>query len=87
MNAKDAETLAKSFDIEHPHLFYKFLISDEPNTKKYQLLKNLNDTLSKSIGVQKNFKSNKALIHYAFKNSAEREEARRNYIKKHRHSY
>lgn len=85
----DTKALAQSFGFEHPYLFYEFLISEKSDPQKEKLLKDLQAQLNSNLDHHETFKSNKALLLFAFKHNPDREKAMKKYFKrvnnKHKH--
>ena len=82
-NEKKTELISKSFGFDKPYQFYEFLISENTlNQQKNKLLKNLKIKLSKETKDTIEFKQNKQLLMFAFKNNPERLKDMNDYIKK-----
>lgn len=77
----ETKALAGTFGFEHPYLFYEFLISEQSNPQKEKLLTNLEAKLKSNLDDRQTFKTNKALLRYAFKHNPDREMAMKKYFK------
>jgi hypothetical protein len=82
MNAKEVKVVAAAFDIDHPYLFYEFLIDQKRNKLKTMLLDDLKIKISDTSQQFLKFETNKELLYYAFKKNSERLKDMRAYVKK-----
>lgn len=81
-SVEETQKIARSFGFDHPYLFYQFLISEEKNGRKDELISNLYESLKKNLEIEKVFETNKALLRFAFKKNPARAQAMKDYVRK-----
>lgn len=82
LTEKECIEIAKEFDMDHPYLFYAFLINDKKDLKRDKLLKTAKEKAEKELGIEISYKDRKDLTNQLFRLNPIRMKAQREYIKK-----
>ncbi|WP_124979289.1 hypothetical protein [Nonlabens xiamenensis] len=83
MDSESTKTLACKFDIEHPHLFYEFLASEESSADKRKIFNRLKNKLKEAdVESLEPSASYRDWMYHAFEHNPARVYVQKNYLKK-----
>jgi hypothetical protein len=85
LTVDECKNISKNLGIDHPYRFYKFLISEDENIAREDLLASSKQKVEKKMNTIFNEDTNKELLNWMFKHNPDRIALQNRLMKSHKH--